>query len=274
MSYACTNPMEQMKTDNVTWWLSVSVNSGVTWSHRRAIHDPEWRECLTNQSDGSNRVRASISYDPVSARVLMGFGGITTRDAGGNCVGSRAYLLEWPDVNGHDATDGYTTTCPPPGTGCVTPGSPPGPCTYNNAGGPLPVGEGFCNQYGVESNTIPFSGTSRAAWVWHSTYDSLIPPNPPPGPMCQVLNLQADIWGASYRPGPPVDTNFNTVSRITPIGMGVPWTQVNVNYGNTPWGDYEGMAAGNGQFFAFWGDERNNNIFNTTYVYTSNFLPN
>ena len=55
-------------------------------------------------------------------------------------------------------------------------------------------------------------------------------------------------------------------------GAGVPFVNTGVN-GNTPWGDYEGMAADQsfGTFYPAWGDDRNG--ANTTQINTTEWAP-
>lgn len=265
-SWACGTPAEQGKTEVRSWYLSVSHNSGASFQPKRLIWtDRKFAHCLTDQSNGSNRTRPSVAYDPVSSRLMIGIGGLTTFDSGGHWVGTRSVLLQWPAASG-SGFDWWIPVCNP----ALCPNLQP--CLVN---GTLPVGETFCEQYGVEVATTVDGASSRAAMAWHDNRDSVAPPVPPiPAPWHSLANWQADMWGASVRPGAPYDFQPQTQSRITPLTgplPSVPWTQNGDFFANTAWGDYEGMAAAEGWFQAFWSDNRDETMVDQ--VYTARFGP-
>ncbi len=260
----CTQPPPagaQGQTVHAIWYLSV-MSPSQTWTHYTMADDPEWPQCLTNQYNGQNRWIPEIAYDSTSQRLVTVINQ-SQRDSANNKVGTRAMVRQFPNALGQNAFDLWIPVCNPQ----ICPNPTAQPCLIE---GRLPVGESFCNQYGVEiAATSIGGGASRAAVAWHDTRDSISPMPPPPGPSPPVLNLQASIWGASFRPGTPKDHAPQTQSRIS-SGAGVPWTQTGT-VGNTAWGDYEGMCAENGLFHGFWGDDRSGST--TPQVYTASFGP-
>ena len=54
----CNNPANWTSVP-VTWWLSKSVDNGVTWSHLQIEHDPAWPYCLSATPLGGNRAIVS-----------------------------------------------------------------------------------------------------------------------------------------------------------------------------------------------------------------------
>lgn len=270
-SWDCTNPINQV-TRQVTWWMSVSPDSGATWSSYQVFVDNAWPQCLTNQTNGSNRTRGSINVDPTSGRAMIAVSRSKV-DAAGHNVGTRVHTCQWPSFGGPPTFDCWIPICNP----AVCPRGQP--CDIGGTGSnPIPpVGETFCNQYGPEMRISPLAGGSWVAKAWHDTRDSISPPPPPPGPppgppgspINPLLNLQADIWGSALQPGPPVI--YYHGSRVTPLAANVPWTQTQPwPAANTAWGDYEGMAEENGHFHAFWGDNR---AGGNAQIFTARFDP-
>jgi hypothetical protein len=215
-SYACANPANRI-TRTVTWWLSISTNSGSTWAHHKITTDNKWPQCITDQDNGSNRTRAPIAFSS-SGRILTAISRSQTNAAGKN-VGLRSVLYQYPNAAGAAAFDSWiplcnSAACPPGSASCLVSGT-------------LPASETYCNQYGQEIATTNTMSGASAAMVWHDTRDTATPSTPTATATPQYLNLQVSIWGASVQPGSPYDANPQTQSRLTPLGAaaGVPWTQ-------------------------------------------------
>src|SRR5581483_1570515 len=108
---------------------------------------------------------------------------------------------------------------------------------------PDPTVECYVNQFGPAASWIQTGPqASHHAVAWHDTRRDITTP-------------RGTMWGAwscsSGRRG-----TFSSMELAN--GRGVPWPFTATN-GNTPWGDYEGMAAGiltvggSGTFFPAWG---------------------
>jgi len=246
----CNNPANWTSVP-VTWWLSKSVDNGVTWSHLQIEHDPAWPYCLSATPLGGNRAIVSPIYDPSSDRLMLSYSRHID-DAGGNFVGTRVITKMNPDKNGNaNAFTSWTPICnaavcpnpPPTGSSCLVNGAPP-------------VGEKFCHQYGPAVG-VKTSGTRRFAVAFHDTRDSqtngLV--HPAVGDAATVNPLKSDMWGASIRSGPLAASEY-TLSRLTPLGATVPWPEI-ATTGNLWWGDYEDGVVGFGtRFHALWADNR------------------
>lgn len=236
-------------TIDMYWWLSKSVDGGATWTHLELDHDSAWPVCLSATPRGGNRSIVSSVYDPSSQRVLLSYSRHID-DANGNFVGTRVVTKQTPTAGGNaNAFNRWLPLCnpalcppsTPTGSSCLVQGAPP-------------VGETFCHQYGPSAG-VKGSGTRKFAAVFHDTRDSGLP-HPAVGDAATVKPLESDIWGYSIQPGAPFDSLPRTMSRVTPLGPGVPWKEKSTNL-NLWWGDYEGGVVGFGStFYAIWGDNR------------------
>jgi hypothetical protein len=223
----------------VTWTLAWSTDNGGSWSTIGLGTDPDWPECLSDNANGGDRFRGQAAFDWLSGEFMFSLSR-PIHDSNHDYVGMRSILYEWPSINqGTANVDYWIPLCNPtydPGTGELV----------ELINGMPPPSETFCNQFGstVATTFNPYTGASNAAMTWYSTVDSTSPPNPPkpvmPGQQWQ--NFQVDVWGASVRPGAPFDYEPATMSRITPLGPGVPWTPLNPG-DNTWWGDYQQTTA-------------------------------
>jgi hypothetical protein len=247
---ACNNAANWVDLD-ITWWLSKSVDGGVTWSHLQIDYDDAWPQCLSATPKGGNRAIVSPIYDPSSDRLMLSYSRHID-DAVGNFVGTRVITKMTPDKFGNaNAFTRWVPICnpavcpnpPPTGSSCLIDGAPP-------------VGETVCHQYGPAVG-VKSSGTRRFATTFHGTRDSDGKgfPHPPVGDDTHVNPLLSDLWGYSIRSGPLAASEY-TMSRVTPLGATVPWPE-KATTGNLWWGDYEDGVVGFGsRFHAIWGDNR------------------
>ncbi len=244
----------------VRWHMTYSDDEGKTWNPPKLItEDPDWPFCISQGTRGGNRSYASTSYDRVSKHLLITLNKTVLR-VDGKYVGTRAMLFQWPSSNPKIDEQGFDSWVPV----CNLAACPDSerPCMTSWL---LPINEEFCHQYGPSVNRIdiPF-GSSRAAWIWYDTRDSMLP-HPPiiarvPGQPDVPISLETDIWGATMRPGVPYDFQPRTQRRITPRAIGsapVPWNPNAATFGNSWWGDYSnGVTPLGDGFYGMWADMR------------------
>ena len=245
--------VENQTTLDVTWYLAISTDGGLTWTERPIDHDKKWKRCLSATAVHGNQSYVASTFDGISGRLLLTYNR-SVYDESDRYVGTRVVIKQWPDEPNGTGFDTWIPICNPN----VCP-DPQKTCFVN---GKAPNGETYCNMWGGMIGRRTVGTSSRIAMAWYDTRDSEpLFPHPAVGDETTVKELRVDVWGGSIRPGEPYDGLPNnpwpqTASRLTPLGTQIPWREVGTN-GNNWWGDYQQALIDGGSFFyAIWGDNR------------------
>jgi hypothetical protein len=223
------------QTLDVEWRTAISQDAGVTWKQGVGNadgstimgEDPVWPNCIVPGAravNGNNRGRLATVHDDQNGNWHAYWTKETFNGVGGAASGQRVFHTTFPDSFSGMASEEIA-----PIGGCF-PGGP----------------ECFADQFMPSATwSNGQSAPSTHAVVWH---DTRLDPATPRGVM----------WGAfSHNFG--IIGSFSNVE-VDQAGPLAPWPFTGTN-GNTPWGDYEGMASdmapGTGPtFFLAYGDNR------------------
>lgn len=224
-------------TLDVEWRAAISTNLGVEW--KKGINksdgsvimgsDPLWPNCIVpsaTANNGNNRGRMAVYHDDKKSLWHAYWTKETFKGTGGAASGQRVFHSRFPDTfsMGSEEINPVTNNA---GTACGAPGI-----------------ECFVDQFMPSAVWSPTTGSATTHVVsWH---DTRLKPTPPSNGV---------MWTAVSKASGGIGS-FTINQQLTQGTIGIPWAFTASN-GNTPWGDYEGMASdGAGTFFPAYADER------------------
>jgi hypothetical protein len=213
---------------DVQWRVSISQDGGNTWKQgvgqsdgsSMLAEEPLWPNCIVPAAmanAGNNRGRMPVVHDEDTMQWHVYW----TKEVSGQ----RVFHSVFPDSFSGIASEEVDPVFALPGQSAPCPGGQ----------------ECGINQFMPTASWSPATPQTpdTHAVVWHDTrFDA----NTPLGVM----------WGSFSHSGGALGSFSNT--EVDQAGAPWPFTGTN---GNTPWGDYEGMASDrNGNFVPAWGDNR------------------
>jgi hypothetical protein len=224
---------------DVEWRTAISVDGGVTWtqgvgqSDGSTImgEDTNWPNCIVPAAmanAGNNRGRMAIVHDDNLVLWHAFWTKETFNGPGGTATGQRVFHTVFDDTFSGMVSEEIDPVFNIAGVAC---GSPPIECV--------------ADQFMPSAAFTPGPGANTTiAASWHDTRRDAATP-------------RGTIWGTfSKVGGTPTGTFFGNDLELAQGAAGIPWFFSGTN-GNTPWGDYEGMASDRaGTFFPAYGDNR------------------
>lgn len=230
-SVDCTTSANQ--TSSVTWRAAFSSTPSTVWGATKVIHtDTTFKNCIGPNQANQNNSLIRGAFDVISGYLLT-INSETLRDVNNRNVGTRTIIRQTADQ--FNTFHEWYASCSATDL------------RLNLKSAGVPSSEPACDQFaGAIATTKVDVNTSRAGMTWHTTMDSTTPCNDAvlndAGAVVFPGSPKISIYGASLRPGLPVDAYPATESRILKTTSTGAWCQY-PSSGNSAWGDYEGLAG-------------------------------